>query len=315
VSALLGRPATDFIKTMIYVSDAGRRVVGLVRGDHELNESKFARAAEAAAVAMAEPDAIRELTGAEVGFAGPQGLADRGAVVIADPAVMAMADAVTGANRTDYHVIHVRPGRDFVPAKVADIRVARAGDACARCGGALATSRGIEVGHVFKLGTKYSAKLGARFEDEAGALHEIVMGCYGIGVNRILAAAIESFHDAKGIIWPISIAPYQVLVVPLRADRSEAVRETSERLYGELLAAGVEVLIDDRDARPGVKFNDADLIGIPVRVTVGEKALKDGNVEVKLRRDAEVQLVPAAEAAGRVADIVAELLKELGATK
>jgi prolyl-tRNA synthetase len=212
---------------------------------------------------------------------------------------MRMADAVAGANKTDCHVIHVRPGRDFVPTKVADLRVARAGDPCARCGGELSADRGIEVGHVFKLGTKYSVTMGATFLDEKGERKPCIMGCYGIGVSRILAAVVEQNHDDKGIIWPRAVAPYEVAVLPLNTSHGESVR-VAEDIYQKLCAAGIETILDDRPDRPGVKFNDADLVGFPLRVTVGEKSLAKGVIELKARAESVPTAVAPAEAVAAI---------------
>ena len=311
---------SEMIKTLIYAAhnpdkSAKPRVVAvLVRGDHEVNDSKLVGAAGGGVkLELADEGTIRAATDAGVGFAGPIGLTAKVSTLVIDPAVAAMAVGITGANKTDCHVKNVVPGRDFPLAGpniiVADVRNATESDTWQ--GKKLRFSRGIEIGHVFKLGTKYSEKLGAHFDDEKGGSHPCIMGCYGIGVNRILAAAIEGSHDDKGIIWPISIAPYQVLIVPINADRSDAVKAAAEKLYADLQAAGLDVLIDDRDARPGVKFNDADLIGVPVRVTVGEKGLKDGKMELKLRREAELKLIPAADAVGIVKSAVEQMFAEL----
>ena len=309
VSSLLGCRPQELIKTLIYdvetrpvgggpAGDAAdpRWVVALVRGDHEVNEQKLSRAAAGLCqkdgrcvtrFEMATPESIQELTGAEVGFAGPQGLADRGGVcLIADQGVTVMHNAATGANKTDYHVTGVNPGRDFEITHSADIRYPIEGDR-APSGSALVFEKCIEVGHVFKLGTKYTDSMKAHVLDRTGKSIPMIMGCYGIGVNRITAAAIEAGHDEAGICWPMSIAPFSVLIVALDV-RDEAVMTTAGRLHDELEAAGVEVLFDDRDARAGFKFKDADLIGIPVRVTVGRKSLADGIVEIKRRTEAEV---------------------------
>jgi len=285
VSAFLKCDARSMIKTLIYRAD-DKPLVALVRGDHEVNEGKLARAAGVEFVAQAEADLIREVTGAEVGFAGPVGLA---AQVIADQAVSVMHDAVTGANKTDYHVTGVNPGRDFELAEVADVRNAVPGDRSPG-GSPLVFRKCIEVGHVFKLGTKYSRAMGADFLDASGKSHAMIMGCYGIGLNRIIAAAIEAWHDDKGISWPMAIAPFHAQICALDT-RDDEVTSLSEKLHGELEAAGVEVLYDDRDARPGVKFKDAELIGTPVRITVGKKGLADGVVEIQTRRTGDVQRV------------------------
>jgi prolyl-tRNA synthetase len=228
--------------------------------------------------------------------------------MIIDHGVAAMAVGVTGANRTDYHTRNVVPGRDF-PLEgdntiVTDVRLAAPGDT--HNGTPVLFKKGIEVGQVFKLGTKYSRKLGANFKDEAGELHPCLMGCYGIGINRILASAIELYNDENGIIWPISIAPFEVIVTPVNQDDPDVVRVADE-LYRRLTEAGIEVLLDDRDLRGGIKFKDADLIGIPIRVTVGKKSVVEGNVEVKLRSEKDSQKTPIAEAPQKVIDLVNSL--------
>ncbi len=285
VSGFLKCKPQNMIKTIIFEAE-GKPLVALVRGDHEVNESKLARAAKVGAVTQADPELIREVTGAGVGFAGPVGLEAR---VIADQAVTMMRDAVTGANKTDYHITGVNPGRDFEIKESADIRSAVQGD-CAPNGSPLVFKKCIEVGHVFKLGTKYSAALHADYLDDNGKSHPLIMGCYGIGVNRIMAAAVEACHDDKGITWPMAIAPFQVVLCALDI-REEQVTALAEKLHAELEEAGVEVLYDDRDARPGFKFKDAELIGIPIRLTVGKRALADGVVEIQTRRTGDTQKV------------------------
>ncbi|MCC7292751.1 MAG: proline--tRNA ligase [Phycisphaerales bacterium] len=284
VSAFLRCTPARMIKTIIYVAD-GQPLIALVRGDHNVNEPKLKRVAGVLNLEPADPALIKNLTEADVGYAGPVGLSN--VRIIADQAVTVMHDAITGANRTDHHLTGVNPGRDFEIKESADIREAVPGDR-AKNGAPLTFRKCIEVGHVFKLGTKYSDALGATFLDEKGASHPMIMGCYGIGVNRILAAAIEASHDANGIIWPASIAPFRVIICSL--DTREAdVMSTSEKLHDELESRGVDVLWDDRDQRPGVKFKDADLIGIPVRITVGKKGLAEGVVEVTTRKDGQTQ--------------------------
>ncbi len=278
------------IKTLIYRGRDGQTIVGLVRGDHEINELKLARAAGVAGVELADEKTIEALTGAPVGFAGPHSLRGK-ATIVADQAVSVMVNAATGANKGDFHVTGLNPGRDFNADVVADIRSAVEGDRCNQCGGALTFQTSIEVGHVFKLGTKYTDAMKANFLDEHGKSHPMIMGCYGIGLNRIMAAAIEAHHDESGIIWPVSIAPYEVLIVALDYDADEQVRQTADGLYESLLAAGVDMLLDDRDMRPGPKFKDADLIGVPLRVTVGKKGLADGVVEFKPRDRAEAEKI------------------------
>ena len=295
VCALLDRAPDSMIKTLIYSTADGRTIVGLVRGDHDINPGKLARAADVPTVTLAEESMVRELTGAKVGFAGPHDLTDKGATLIVDAAVAQMRNAATGANRTDYHVTGLNPGRDFPLDHVADIRVAVDGDPCPKCSEPLAFRTCIEVGHVFKLGTKYSDALGATFLDANGKSHSLIMGCYGIGLNRIMAAAIEASHDDDGIIWPQTIAPFDVTVLSLDP-KDDAVRTTAEQIHDELTAAGLDVLLDDRDLRPGPKFKDADLIGIPLRITIGKKSMANGVVEFKRRAGGQVQKVPPSEA-------------------
>ena len=281
VSAFLTCSPTKMIKTIIYEAD-GKALVALVRGDHEVNEAKLRRLADVSSLEPAGPDLIKEVTGADVGFAGPVGLTAR---VIADQAVTVMHDAVTGANKTDYHITGVNPGRDFQIAESGDIRTAIEGDKAPN-GSPLRFRKCIEVGHVFKLGTKYSDALEATCLDADGKARTLIMGCYGIGVNRILAGAIEALHDEKGIVWPVSIAPFSVVICALDM-REEEVRTTAQRLHDELEACGIDVLLDDRDARPGFKFKDAELIGFPIRLTVGKRGLADGIVEMQIRRTGE----------------------------
>jgi len=286
---------------------AGRAVVALVRGDHELNEEKL-RAAAGGHVVMAPEGVIRAVTHAAVGFAGPVGLAQTVGAFIVDHAVAAMAVGVTGANRTDYHTRNVVPGRDF-PLEgegvlVADVRNAVPGDT--HDGKELLFRHGIEVGQVFKLGSKYSRALDCTFLDANGKTNPCLMGCYGIGINRILAAAIESGHDDDGCILPASIAPFEVEVLQLNND-NDAVRAEAERIHNQLAHAGADVLLDDRDVRPGVKFKDADLIGIPLRVVVGERGLKEGNVEIKRRTEDHPAIVPAAEAVNETLKVLEQL--------
>ncbi len=309
VCEFLATTPEQMIKTLIYTAgeEGGDTYVALVRGDHDVNEAKLSHVT-ASGIELAAPAVIERLTGAAVGFAGPMGLAEKATKMVIDHAVAAMASGVTGANRTDYHVRNVVPGRDFPlegeQVAVADIRNAAPGDT--HEGRPLTFARGIEMGHVFKLGTKYSEALGATFLDEDGKDKPCLMGCYGIGVNRILAAAIELYHDDNGCVLPVSIAPFEVEVLPLNNDKP-AVADEARRIYDELTAAGADVLLDDRDARPGVKFKDADLIGIPLRVVVGERGLKEGKVEIKRRTDAKPTLVPAGEAVEKALAILADL--------
>ncbi|MEW6387964.1 MAG: proline--tRNA ligase [Thermodesulfobacteriota bacterium] len=286
VAAFLKVSPREVVKTLIYETEAGPVAV-LLRGDHEVNEVKVKNLLGVTELILAGPARIQELTGAEVGFAGPVGL---NLPLYADQAVMALAAMVTGANRDGYHLIQVHPQRDLVLTQVADLRLVTAQDPCPRCGGALEILRGIEVGHIFKLGRKYSQALKATFLDAAGQEQYLYMGCYGIGVSRIVAAAIEQGHDADGIIWPLALAPFQVGLIPI-ALTDAATREATFRLHDELEAAGLEVLLDDRDERPGVKFKDYDLMGLPLRVVIGPKTLAKGQAEVRHRRSRETVMV------------------------
>jgi prolyl-tRNA synthetase len=261
----------------------GGFLAALVRGDHEVNESKLRRAAKTETLAMATPEEIQQATGGPLGFSGPVGLKIR---LIADYAALSVCNGVAGANKAETHLQNVNANRDFRPELAADIRLAKIGDPCPRCTAPLGFTPGIEVGHVFKLGTRYSSKMNAVYLDEKGQLHPMVMGCYGIGVNRILAAAVENHHDAAGILWPPELAPYQVEIVSLDHKKMQIV-ETAHTLYDELTKAGLEVLWDDREAAPGVKFADADLLGLPVRVTVGKKTLEANTVDVRTRKNPE----------------------------
>lgn len=291
----------QMVKTLIYVAD-GKPVAVLLRGDHEANEGKVRRAVGATSVELASPQVIQEVTGAAVGFAGPVGIK---CPIVADHDVPVIANAVTGANDTDHHLINVNVIRDYALDKTFDLRNAVAGDPSPRGEGTLEMVHGIEIGHVFKLGTKYSVSLDANYVDESEQRKPIIMGCYGIGVNRIIASACETRHDANGLIWPLSIAPYEVVVIPLNVEDAE-VRQLSEKIYGELKSAGVDVLLDDRDARPGFKFKDADLIGFPLRVVIGGKGLKEGNVEIKWRTQEAADKVPVAGAVANVLDQLAQ---------
>ena len=299
VSKMLGCQPAQMIKTLIYVADEKPLAV-LVRGDHEANEGKIRRLLGAKSLSLAPPEVIEQATGAPVGFAGPVGLK---ITLWADHDVAALTDAVTGANATDAHFTGVNRPRDFEVGQFADLRNAADGDPCPRCQAKLALRHAIEVGHVFKLGTKYSDTLGAKFLDEKEQQHAAIMGCYGIGVNRIIAALIETQHDENGVVWPMSLAPYEVLLAPLNVNQPD-VMETAERLYAELTSAGVEVLMDDRDQRPGVKFKDADLIGIPLRVVIGGRSLKDGQLELKWRWKDAPEMIPLEGAVVKLADLV-----------
>jgi prolyl-tRNA synthetase len=286
VSDFLQVPPRQLLKTIIYRVDGGF-LAALVRGDHEVNESKLRRAAKTETLAMATPEEIQRETGGPIGFSGPVGLKIR---LIADYAATAVCNGVAGANKADTHLVNVNANRDFRPELTSDIRLAVIGDSCPRCLSPLGLTPGIEVGHVFKLGTRYSKKMNCVYLDEKGQLHPMVMGCYGIGVNRILAAAVENHHDAAGILWPPELAPYQVEIVSLDHKKMQIV-ETAHNLHDELTKAGLEVLWDDREAAPGVKFADADLLGLPVRVTVGKRTLEANTVDVRTRKNPEQKSV------------------------
>jgi prolyl-tRNA synthetase len=279
------------VKTLIYKTE--KEVIAvLVRGDHEINEAKLRNFAEADSLELANPDLVEKTTGAPVGFAGPVGLEIS---ILADNSLKPMKNFVTGGNRKDTHLMNVNIERDFKVKKYGDLRVITPEDRCPRCGSEIRFGKGIEVGHVFKLGTKYSRSMGALFLDENGKEQPIVMGCYGIGVGRTLAAAIEQNHDKDGIIFPVPIAPFEVIILPLQIDREDVVGE-AERIYTELKEKGVDCLLDDRDLRAGFKFKDADLLGIPLRITIGTKGLENSQVEVKLRFEAESFMIPLKEA-------------------
>jgi len=301
VSAFLKVTPDKLVKTLIYLAD-GKPVAVLVRGDRDVNEIKLKKALSANQLVLATDAAVKEVTGAPVGFAGPVGLT---APVYCDLEICALSDFVVGANEADAHLTGVNLERDFTPTACGDYRAAAAGDACARCDtGHLKAYRGIEVGQVFFLGTKYSKPMGVTFLDAEGKDTPCEMGCYGIGVTRIVAAAIEQSHDKDGIVWPVPLAPYEVAVLDLQQDDQNVVA-TATRIYDGLTAAGVEVLYDDRNERAGVKFKDADLIGLPFRIAVGKKGLAEGVVEVKRRNSAEVRKMKIDEVVQAVAAEVA----------
>ena len=283
VSDFLGIEPDKMVKTLIYTYNS-KNVAVLVRGDHDVNESKLAKVISGGEITLADEDAVVKLTNSPVGFAGPIGLKTQ---VIADQAVSTMKNCVVGGNKADTHIINANQERDFNIDKVIDIRYVTEGDRCPKCNDALDISHGIELGHVFKLGTRYSDSLGAKFLDSNGKEQPIIMGSYGIGVNRILAATIEKSHDSNGIIWPLPLAPYEVLVVPINI-KDDVIMDTATKIYDDLCEEGVEVLLDDRDQRPGFKFKDADLIGVPIRITVGKRLKETGELEIKLRSKDEV---------------------------
>lgn len=305
VADFLGLAAERFIKTLVYKTDEGELVTVLVRGDHEVNEVKLKTVLGCQEVALADETEVEQASGVAPGFLGPIGLELR---MVADQAIQGMRGGATGANEADAHFVEVDQERDFTPSLFADLRVAAAGDPCPRCeGGILESCRGIEVGQIFYLGRKYSESLGATYLDAEGRERPIEMGCYGIGITRLVAAAIEQNHDANGIIWPLSIAPFHVLLLPIQY-RDTAIAEVTDTLYDDLVRRGVEVLLDDRDERPGVKFKDADLIGVPLRVTVGAKGLERGGVELRSRRDGSMEEVAVGVAARKTEARVREAL-------
>ncbi len=298
VAELLGIPLQKTVK-LIAVMAEGRLNVLLIRGDHTLNEIKTAKLEGLADFRFASEAEIREVFNCPPGFLGPVGL-DRSQIrVIADRTVAAMSDFVCGANKPKYHTAGVNWGRDLPePDLVADIRNVVAGDPCSDSKGALDICRGIEVGHIFQLGDKYSRAMNATYLDENGESQVMTMGCYGIGVSRIVAAAIEQGHDERGILFPAAIAPFQVAIAAIGFERSEAVREAALKLHDELQAAGLDVLLDDRGERPGVMFADLELIGIPHRITIGERGLKEGQVEYQARSGGEMRNLALNEVAG-----------------
>ncbi|MCK5514532.1 MAG: proline--tRNA ligase, partial [Deltaproteobacteria bacterium] len=275
-------------------------IAALIRGDHEINELKLQSLLKTEDLFLASDEAIEKVTKAPKGFAGPVGLDIK---VFADNSLKGMKNFVVGGNEKDVHLVNVNLERDFQVDSFCDLRFAAEGDSCPRCDhGQLVMSRGIEVGHIFKLGTKYSEALGAKFLDDKGKAKYMVMGCYGIGVGRTVAASIEQNHDENGIIFPVSIAPFEVIIVSVKP-KSPEVKDASERIYAALLDAGVDVILDDRDERPGIKFKDADLIGIPLRITVGAK-VKDGYVDIKLRKSREAVLVKVEEIVEKVREMI-----------
>ncbi len=283
VSQYLGVDIKKNIKAVAFQNEKDEVILAFVRGDHEVNDVKLQNAVGAIVLRMASEEAILAVGGVP-GFMSPIGI--KGATIVVDATVMEMYNAVAGANQVDKHYKNINPKRDFKDVLVTDIRLIQVGDPCPHCGNPLKTARGIEAGQVFKLGTKYSKALKAMYLDENGREKPMVMGCYGVGVSRTMAAAIEQNFDEHGIIWPAAIAPYTVVIVPINTKDAEQM-EIAEKLYEELKAAKIEVLLDDRKERAGVKFKDADLIGYPLRITVGPKAVNEGTVEIKVRRTGE----------------------------
>lgn len=289
VCAYLKLPVDHSVKAVAYNSEKGL-ILCFVRGDHEVNEIKVINTCGVIDLEMATEEQLAA-AGTVGGYMGPVGIDNKKVIVVVDATVMKMHNVCCGANKEGYHFINVNPGRDFTPTYVADIRLIQEGDPCPHCGGEVSKARGIEVGQVFKLFTKYSSALKATYLDENGKEQPMVMGCYGVGVSRTMAAAIEQNYDDNGIIWPIEIAPYHVLVVPVNT-KDEASAAKAEEIYMQLKKVGLETVIDDRNERSGVKFKDADLIGYPLRVVVGPKTLTEGNLEVKIRKTGEIRYLP-----------------------
>jgi prolyl-tRNA synthetase len=301
VASFLGVTAQQLLKTIIYNTDKGTIGV-LIRGDREINETKLRNILSLDYMELADEHTIQDTTGGPLGFSGPIGLS---IPLYADCDVAHMEDLVIGGNEKDVHIINVNTG-DFTVKGFYDIKVAVAGDRCPRCSGTLTSTRGIEVGHIFKLGLKYSKAMNSTFLDKEGKEQLMVMGCYGIGVGRTLAAAIEQGNDDNGMILPIAIAPFEVDVLPVNSSHQESM-ELADSVYQELLSKGIDAVMDDRNERPGVKFKDCDLIGIPLRVTIGERNLKEGLVEIKIRNEKESQRIRKEDIAGRVVNYVEEL--------
>jgi prolyl-tRNA synthetase len=300
VAAFLKEKPQQMVKTLMFQNEREETVAVLMRGDRKLNEVKLCNYLDCNHIHLADEALVRKITGAPTGFSGPIGVSCR---VIADQDLAIMSDFGLGANEENFHLTGANHGRDFQVEAFVDLREAVAGDDCPRCTGKLEIWRGIEVGHVFKLGTKYSEAMNATVLDDQGKERTLVMGCYGIGVGRTAAAAIEQNHDDNGIIWPMPLAPFQVIVTMLNP-KDEAVSAAGETLYQDLLDEGIEVLLDDRDERPGSKFKDADLLGIPLRVNVGARGLKEQSFELQDRRGGERVMLPIEGAAAKVAEQV-----------
>ena len=299
LSTFLGVPQSHTLKVVFYAAD-GEFVIVVIRGDIGVNEVKLNNILHCIELRLATGAEVME-AGIVAGSASPIGI--KGIKVIGDDSITSGVNFVAGANKPDTHLRNVNYPRDFRVDLVADIAQAKAGEGCPKCGGKLSSTSGIEVGHVFKLGTFLSEALGASFVDPRGVSHPIVMGCYGIGVGRLLAAIIEHSHDGKGIIWPLSVAPYHIYLCPLYMENSQ-VANAAEGLYAELEGEGLEVLFDDREESPGVKFNDADLLGIPIRVTISPRTMETNSAEVKRRAEEESQLVPLGEIAKKLKELI-----------
>jgi prolyl-tRNA synthetase len=304
VTSLLKVPARKLAKTLLYKAD-DKIIAAMIRGDRQINEIKLKNVLGCINLEMADASTVEKITGAPVGFAGPVNM--KKVTIIADEEVIQLRNFVTGANQNDFHFVNVNSGRDFEVDQIAQIRCAQEGEGCPRCfKGVLLTSRGIEVGNTFMLGTKYSQALEASFLDADGQERPFIMGSYGIGITRTAQAAVEKFHDEAGIIWPASIAPFSVEIVPLNMADEKQNRVAFE-IYGKMKENKMEVLIDDRDERAGVKFNDADLIGIPLRINVGAKSLKENKVEICIRKTKEMISTPPDQAQGKCMELLEKL--------
>jgi len=306
VTKFLSIGPEKLVKTLIYQTEQGP-IAALVRGDHELNETKLRNVLNVQELTMADPETVFDVTGAPMGFAGAIGLKVR---VLADFAIKEMKNMVMGANKNDKHVLNVNEGRDFQVEQYADLRMITSSDPCPRCGGKLIFGKGIEVGQVFKLGTKYSTALKANFLDKNGRETPIIMGCYGIGIGRVVAAIIEQSRDENGIIFPVSISPFEVTILPLEMHES-SVRKVAENLYQHLSNLGLAVFLDDRDERPGVKLKDADLLGIPVRAAVSLRTLKTDSIEIKLRSKPDLRLLSINKTPEAIKEVVQSLYDSL----
>lgn len=301
---LLGIPTSRTAKAVFYTGSSGRFIFVVIRGDLDVNETKLRNATGERQLTPATVDEIRAI-GAEAGYGSPVGV--QGAFIVVDESIRDSPNLVAGANRPGWHLRNVNLGRDFQADLVADIAVAEKGYPCPRCGAPMDETRAIEVGNIFKLGTRYSEALGATYLDADGVSHPLVMGSYGIGSGRSVATVVEQRHDDKGIIWPMSIAPYHVALIEIPSPDDGAPKATAERIYAELQDVGVEVLYDDRDERPGVKFNDADLIGLPLRVAVSARNLANGQVELKPRTAKDPVFVPVDQAVSEIVRMLAEI--------
>ncbi len=318
----LGLPKSRTAKAVFYMAQIPEAeqliekfIFAIIRGDMELNETKLANVLHARDLRPATEEEIKAI-GAEPGFASPVGLkADSSHfLIVVDDSIQASPNLVAGANQHDYHLLNTNIPRDYSAGIVADIAAAEEGHACPECGKPIRAARGVEVGNIFKLGTRYSDSLGCTYLDKDGQPRPVIMGSYGIGVGRLLACVAEEHHDEHGLIWPVSVAPYQVHLVLLRGKGTTLSEETADKLYVDLQTVGVEVLYDDRDESPGVKFNDADLIGLPIRLTISERALAKGGAEMKLRNKPEINIIPLKEVATRIRSELAGLQAEINAT-